>query len=765
MPALTTASDVLSIRLDALSLAQRMAFAVSCFERQDFAQAEQCCRSILEVEPTSFDALHLLAVIRLQLDKSEASLKESLAWLQAARDLLPDHADVHNNLGSTYQFLNQVQAALDSFAEAIRLRPHYVEAINNRGNLLKQIHHYEAALAEYDAAIRIKPDYPSPYYNRGVVLEALSQLDAALASYEAAIRFKPDYSLAHWNRSLLLLMRGRFEEGWPSYEWRWQTKEMQAHRRAYTQPRWSGQESLQNKTILVYSEQGLGDTIQFCRYVHLLAARGARVVLEVPKPLLRLLAPLQGVAQLVAQGASLPSFDWHIPLMSLPWAFKTTLDTIPSHRPYLTAEPERVQRWARYIGSQGFKIAICWQGKAGKVDQGRSFPLRLFEQIAAVQGVRLISLQKNQGVEQLANLPPGMKVEVLPETFDSGDDAFVDSAAIMQCVDLVITSDTALTHLAGALGVRTWLPLKHVPEWRWLLHRDDSPWYPQHRLFRQQQPDDWSDVFAAMTHEVIELVKHKGRSNMMSSSPNVVAHSKYGPIIVNINDRFIAKHIFKYGYWAEQDINLIKQLIEHRLKTQQQIMLYDVGANIGTHTLALAKTFAERITVRAFEAQSAVFNMLCGTVALNGLTNVNCHRNAVSDQDGLGIEIQLPDYTQENNFGGFELMAPRASDNQDMVKSGATEVVQSLTLDSFNERVDFIKMDIEGMEHLALAGAKKMVEASRPICFIEVFKTDAQVVFDFFKSRQYQIYRWGTADAIFIPKESGIQIQGLQSVD
>lgn len=249
-------------------------------------------------------------------------------------------------------------------------------------------------------------------------------------------------------------------------------------------------------------------------------------------------------------------------------------------------------------------------------------------------------------------------------------------------------------------------------------------------------------------------------------SPNIVVYSKYGPIIVNVNDKFITKCIIATGGWAEHEVELMAQLINNRLNLKQHVMIYDIGANIGTHTLALAKIFGDKITIKAFEAQSAIYNMLCGTVALNNLNNVKCYNNAVSNTNE-DIVIPLPDYMSENNFGGLELIVPNTSDNHDMVKKG-TEVVRSITVDSLGSSVDIIKIDVEGMENLVVDGAKNTIDSSRPICFMEVFKTDTDKVLDFFRSRNYMIYRWDSncfTDAVCLPKELGIRVEGLVMVN
>ena len=247
---------------------------------------------------------------------------------------------------------------------------------------------------------------------------------------------------------------------------------------------------------------------------------------------------------------------------------------------------------------------------------------------------------------------------------------------------------------------------------------------------------------------------------MVRPAQNVVANSTFGPIIINVNDQFITPQIFATGYWAVNDINLIKKILDFQLRSKKALNVYDVGANCGTHSLALAKLLGEKIRIRAFEVQPAIFHMLCGTIALNNLGNVRCHLNAVSDSDGESLEIRPPDYAQPNNFGGFEAMPTEFSDNQEMARSGATDTVTTVTLDSFSEPVDFIKMDVEGMEIRALHGAQKTIETSRPICFVEIIKTERDALFSFFRQREYDIYL-RRLDALFVPAELPLQLQGL----
>ena len=326
-----------------------------------------------------------------------------------------------------------------------------------------------------------------------------------MASYDQALAIKPDLAEAGCNKGLSLLMAGRFDPGWRLYENR---KKLggwidYSATRSYPKPLLSGGETLAGTTVFVYWEQGLGDTIQFCRLAKLAEQRGANVVFSVQNRLRRLLQTLSPTIKLIGEKQAPSEFDYHCPLLSLPLAFGITVTDIRGEAPYLRAEPERVRKWRDKLGCKGFKIGVAWQGsRAGNV-LGRSFALAEFLGASQIPNVRLISLQKNDGAEQSRNLPPGMSVETLGDDYDADDDdAFLDTAAVMENLDLIIGCDTSVTHLAGALARPVWVALKHVPDWRWMLDRTDSPWYPTMRLFRQRVRGDWRGVFAAMELEL-----------------------------------------------------------------------------------------------------------------------------------------------------------------------------------------------------------------------------------------------------------------------
>jgi len=512
-------------------------FGMENFEKGLFIEAEKLLFLALDLFPERLSTLTNLSAILIKLGKLENAHEllskainlypnddaiylnfgnlyaknknwyKSLDSYDRAIEINPDYAEAYSNRGIALQELNHIEEAISNYDKAIEINPDYAEAYSNRGNALQALKRTEEAISNYDRALEIKPEYAEVYYNRG---NALNGVEEAIANYDRAIEIKPDYAEPNWNKSLALLLKGDFIKGWVLYEWRWKVDSNTTPIRKFPQPLWRGFENISGKTVLLHAEQGLGDTIQFCRYAKLVKQRGAFVVLEVPKALLNLLSGLEGVDKFVETGKALPVFDYHCPLMSLPLAFKTSLESIPNQIPYIRTIKNNINKWKERIGETGFKIAICWQGNTkGKVDVGRSFPVSLFEGLAQINSVRLISLQKNEGIEQLKSLPVGMSIETLQNDFDIGENAFLDSASVMKCMDLVITSDTALTHLAGALGVKTWLPLKYLPDWRWMLERSDSPWYPNHRLFRQKTSDDWLSVFKEMEKELNYLLSTK----------------------------------------------------------------------------------------------------------------------------------------------------------------------------------------------------------------------------------------------------------------
>ncbi len=430
---------------------------------------------------------------------------EAASSYQRALALQPDFAEAHNNLGTVQCELGQAAEALASCSLALRLQPGMRGVHGNLGNALRDLERPEEALAQYDLAVLQAPRNADNHCHRGNGLFDLKRIREALASYDRAIELNPHHALTHFNKSLCLLLSGDFARGLPLYEWR---KELKGAAAAPVSGAvWLGEADISGKTLFVYADQALGDTIQFCRYAQLAEERGARVVLAVQPQLRELLSGLSPTIRIVAIGEDAGAFDYHSALMSLPLAFGTTLAATPAAVPYLGADPLRVAEWRQRIGAHGFKVGIVWQGSRNRIDIGRSVPLGMFGRLGEIPGVRLISLQKGNEAGQSLPGSQDLPVEVLAAHFDAGPQAFLDSAAVMTHLDLVITCDTALAHLAGALGCPTWVALKHVPDWRWLLDRSDSPWYPGMRLFRQSRRGDWDGVFAVIHDELARLAR------------------------------------------------------------------------------------------------------------------------------------------------------------------------------------------------------------------------------------------------------------------
>ncbi len=480
-------------------------------------EAEEAYRKCLEL-PTGKEgpATRLDALVNLGcLLGDQDRLDEAQSCYEQARALNPRQPEVHHNLGNILREQGKKDEAIVSYDEALRLRPNYVKAFVNKGIMLVTDGNLEPALACLRRAVELDPDFYEARNSLGTALSASGHVEEALAEYEIAIGLKPDYPEPHWNRALVWLLLGDYQRGWPDYEWRWRCKRA-FQVPAFPKPRWDGG-PLQGKTILLYAEQGLGDTLQFIRYAALVQARGARVVVQCQAALIPLLSRCAGIDEMVPWGSPSPAFDVWAALMSLPALLGTTVETIPAHVPYLHADPALVVYWRRQLAVlDGFKVGIAWQGSTSHAwDQHRSVSLAAFEPLAKVPRVRLISLQKRAGAQQIQELAGRFAVADFGELVDRTAGAFMDTAAILKSLDLVISVDTSIAHLAGGLNVPVWLALHHTPDWRWLRDREDSPWYPSARLFRQQTPCDWAPVFAAMTEALRETASRPARKQRL----------------------------------------------------------------------------------------------------------------------------------------------------------------------------------------------------------------------------------------------------------
>ena len=439
--------------------------------------------------------------------KKLKQLDEALASYDKALALKPDYAEALNNRGNVLQELNQLDEALASYDEALALKPDYVEAFTNRGVTLQELQRFDEALASYDKALALKPEYAEALYNRGITLQELRRLDEALASYDKALSVRPDFAEVHWNEALLRLLIGDFSRGWAKYEWRWQVDESTLLQRTFAQPLWLGTDAIAGKTILLHSEQGLGDTIQFCRFTKLLAQRGAKILLQVQPELRSLMLSVDGPASVIAHGDEISPFDYHIPLMSLPLAFKTTLDDIPNLIPYLYAPKDKIKFWYDRLGTcEKPKVGLVWAGNprkwlpnANRIDRQRSLHFNQLTPLLESTECQFFSLQKgDEAIEQLRHSP--LRGRVIDWTAELHD--FADTAALIENLDLVIAVDTSVPHLAGALGKPFWLINRYNTCWRWLLDREDSPWYPTARIFRQPIYGEWTSVIDRIASEL-----------------------------------------------------------------------------------------------------------------------------------------------------------------------------------------------------------------------------------------------------------------------
>jgi tetratricopeptide (TPR) repeat protein len=420
------------------------------------------------------------------------------AW---ALSLKPDDAAFHHNRAAALEILGHCEEALAGYERALALRPALAEAHSNRGNCLQALGRYDEARAAYDHAVAIKADFAEAHNHRGNVLQILHRYDESLRDYDRAIALHPDFAQAHYNKALLKLSLGDYDDGWRLYEWRWRLPDWAPRLPDSAQRLWLGKGAVAGKTVLLHAEQGLGDAIQFVRYVPRVAALGARVILAVPAALGSLLADVEGVTMLVKEGEALPPFDLHCPLMSLPLAFHTEMDTIPAEIPYLRADPAHRAQWRARLGERTRpRIGLAWSGNPQHPhDRLRSLPLRLLQPLLGLNA-EFHSLQKEVRPEDAAALAEFTAIR----RHEGALQDFADTAALIAEMDQVIAVDTAVAHLAGALGKPLRLLLPHASDWRWLLERSDSPWYPSVRLFRQRRVDGWEDVIAEVCESLAE---------------------------------------------------------------------------------------------------------------------------------------------------------------------------------------------------------------------------------------------------------------------
>ena len=869
------------------SIAEALNTAVAHHQAGRLDEAVQIYQQILATTPNCADAHHLLGLvdaargnrdlavervshaIRLapatavyhgnlaKLFKEVGKLKEAEASYREAARLDPETAETHLGLGLLLKKQGHLEEAAKWFRRAVECDPNLLLAQMQLGSSMRAFGKIEEAAACYRRALEIKPDHARAHSNLGAALRIQGRLEEGAACCRRAIELQPDYAMGHLNLAIILLAMGDMEAGWPEYEWRLQVEGAAVSPKC--QPVWDGS-PLDGKTIMLFLEQGMGDVFHFIRYVPLLRDLGATVLVECPSGLVPLLQGADlGIDQIVPRGSELPSFDVACPLLSVPGILGTTLETIPASVPYLQADEELVEEWrGRLEEMDGFKVGIAWQGnKSHPEDRWRSIPLAQFEPLSRVDGLTLISLQKGQGSEQVRSC--GFPVIDWTDEMDRRSGPFTDSAAVMKHLDLVVTCDSAVAHLAGALGVPVWTALPTAADWRWFQDREDSPWYPTMRLFRQQEPGDWRGLFEGLATTLAEeigaemapiptpdtdsctslqveispgelldkisilqikaeriddsaklenvqtelrsleqtriqsvasspeldellaqlktvnealweveddlrsceqrqdfgtrfvelarsvyrhndhrselkreinalldsrLVEEKSYSKSSGAESSVAGQPKtqvrndvepllttrlvrlkqcrYGPMLYLANDQYIGKSLDSYGEFSQGEMDLLEQV----MGTGQVVL--DIGANVGTHTVFFAQKVGPTGTVIAFEPQRVLFQILCGNVALNSLTNVDARHAAVGSESG-SVNVPNLNYASVTNFGGVSLEGNKRGED-----------VPLLTVDQLNlGACHLMKIDVEGMESEVLAGAEQTIRRCHPLIYVE----------------------------------------------
>jgi FkbM family methyltransferase len=701
------------------------------------------------------------AAIALQPDDATinanfgAALLDLRAWDDAATvarrtiALQPTNAMAHANLGTALMNLGRYDEALASCHQAIAQELRGVAICASLGGAMLELGALPDAVDLCRRAIVLDPTLASAHFNLSHAFKAMNHLDEAQAAARAAITLCPDSAEYHFHLAHILLLQGDLAAGWAEYDWRWRLPDFawfSALHGEFSQPLWKG-EDIGDKTILVYTEQGLGDIILFARYLPLVAQRARQVIVAVSPRMRRLLEPIEGIEVVSIRSVPLPDFDVHCPLLSLPRAFATTLDSIPSPARYLYADRATQQQWTNrikrtQIGSNVLRVGLVWAGNpATKRDHFRSPGLASVEPLFAIPGIDFVVLQVGEGRQDLDARP------LPPDVIDLGCEIadLADTAAIISGLDLMISSCTAPLHLAGALGVPTWAMIPFAPYFPWLLQRIDTPWYRSVRLYRQDQPGrDWSGVVHRIAADLAALLRARqghsshsstetlqpepetdvaspewsgamGRNTLSGRSPrlpeipgpNEIAACRHGVMLYNRNDTFIGASLRKYGEFSSEETGLF------RLIAQPGRTVLDIGANIGVHTVDLSRLVGQSGTVHAFEPQRLMFQILCGNVALNSCTNVFTHQMAVGAAGGT-IQVPTFDPAERHNFGGLSLRDP-----------GGGETVPLVTIDSMNlSDCQFIKLDIEGMETEALRGAFTTIKSFRPILYVENDRRD-----------------------------------------
>jgi FkbM family methyltransferase len=686
--------------------------------------------------------------------------ERSRYFFRRALALRPGFAEAYANLGLLLQDMGETGPAALCLAHALANNPNLGAAYVNLGNLGLQEAWAEDAICVLERAVQIDPDSAMAQNNLSIAFSNMQRIDEAERALHKALEIQADFAEAHLNLGLLYLLSGRFSEAWPYYEKRGQIPGRKETRPQFESPEWEG-EDLGKRTLLVYSEQGLGDSLQFVRYLPLLRQRfpEAKIHYLSQSPLSRLFASQASawdvsVLPPMAQDR-LPPFDVQISIMSLPWRMGTTLENIPAGIPYIRPPQEWGDEWSIHFNLlTGLKVGLVWSGgNAYSKQKLRSMRLRQFEPLLEVGGIHWVSLQKGEAARQIAE--EGWADRIFDPMGEARD--FADTAAIVAGLDLIISVDTSVLHLAGAMGKPVWLLNRFDTDWRWMLEREDSPWYPTMQIFRQTTHGNWdllmprvaqalSDKVAksggdsahrlTLPQEMLDKAAGKEKTRMFAEQvfgdealKYRIVRSRHGWMLANPKDIYVGQALLDYGEFSEIEARFLSCCL---LKPGG---IVEVGANMGGHTVGLAKAAAARGEEMAvFEPQPVIFQNLCANLALNGLHNVRAWPFACGDETGT-LSFPRQDYGRLGNFGGVSM--------SDTGEEPGRVTVPCVRLDDFlgEEAVALIKIDVEGFELAVLRGADETLRSHRPILYVENDRAaQSKELIEWLWSREYRLF-------------------------
>lgn len=474
--------------------------AVNLQKENKLQEAKKIYKHLLKTKRNP-QILRLLGLIELE----EKNYNIALDLLNESLQINPNNSECFSNRGVVNFKLNKLENSISDYKKAILIDKNNYNAYFNLGNLYKEINKLNESIENFDKSISINKNFYNAYHNRAVVKTLLFKFDDAIRDFDEALKINPKYFNSLFFKAITQLKIGDFKNGFKNYECRWETTNFPTPKREFKQPCWNGIDNLNNKIILIHGEQGLGDNIHFVRYFNLIKKKAKKAILQVDKKLVQLFKELNLNDHIYSNNEKLPDFDIHCPLLSLPFKFSTTIESIPLNNKYFFVNKERINKWKKTFDNKFINIGINWQASPNPdFDKGRSFKLKYFSEISKIDKINLYSLQKINGLSQINEIGNQFKINIINNLDE--DASFVDTAAIIENLDLVITCDTSIAHLSGAIGKKTYLLLQKNCEWRWLHNIDFSPWYNSIKIYRQKTQDDWSSVFNEVEKDIKNLI-------------------------------------------------------------------------------------------------------------------------------------------------------------------------------------------------------------------------------------------------------------------